>query len=78
MTDKDFLDHLSAAQARAASSLELDLPRILSAIGLEQSPAALVIAIKEAALPVEGLRYIARMIDRHADEVERAADMRGG
>lgn len=78
MTDKDRLDHLSAAQARAASSLELDLPRILSAIGLEQSPAALVVAIKEAALPVEGLRYIARMIDRHADEVERAADMRGG
>ena len=78
MTDKDFLDNLSAAQARAASSLELDLPRILSAIGLEQSPAALVIAIKEAALPVAGLRYIARMIDRHADEVERAADMRGG
>jgi hypothetical protein len=60
------------------SSLELDLPRILSAIGLEQSPAALVVAIKEAALPVEGLRYIARMIDRHADDVERAADMRGG
>jgi hypothetical protein len=78
MIDKDHLDHLSAAQARAASSLELDLPRILSAIGLEQSPIALVIAIKEAALPVEGLRYIARMIDRHADEVERAADMRGG
>jgi hypothetical protein len=78
MTDKDYLDHLTAAQARAVTSLELDLPRMLSAIGLEKSPIALVAAIKEAALPVEGLRYIARMIDRHADEVERAKDMRGG
>lgn len=78
MTDQPFLANTTAAQARTASALEVDLPRIMAEMGPDLAPVALFAALRECDLPVASLRYLSRMLDRRADEVERAADMRGG
>jgi hypothetical protein len=58
-------------QGTAASDLELTIPALLKVIGPTHATLALLDAILECDLPVGEFRYLSRMLDRHADALER-------
>lgn len=64
---------MSRQQAMAAANLELSIPEAVKAIGQTHGALMLLDAILEADLSVEDLRFLSRMLDRRADNIEREA-----
>jgi hypothetical protein len=69
--DKNRLICMTHQQGTAASDLELTIPSLLKIIGPTHATFSLLDALLECDLPVEEWRYLSRMLDRHADALER-------
>lgn len=62
---------LTQAQRRDINELEADVLRAVNALGPALRRGALTEALMGAGLSVPDLRYMSRMLDRRADELER-------
>lgn len=65
------LIRMTHQQGTAAADLELTIPALLKVIGPTHATISLLDAILECDLPVDEFRYLSRMLDRHADALER-------
>lgn len=63
--------HLTAAQRRTATSLEVEIMDHVQALGPAHAAAALRHALLAAPLSILSLRYLSRELDREADRRER-------
>lgn len=62
---------LTDAQRRDINELEADVLRAVAALGPALRRGALTEALMGAGLSVSDYRYLSRMLDRHADQLER-------
>lgn len=68
--------HLTAAQRRTSTSLEVEIMDHVQALGPAHAAAALRHALLAAPLSILALRYLSRELDREADRREREGTSR--